>query len=243
MGGVREGLSGGEPPPRILAVDTATRSCSVAVTESEGVLAEMTVVRRQTHSRHLMEMIHAVLSAAGLGVGDLDALAVTRGPGSFTGLRIGISTVKGLALAACKPLIGISTLEALAAGLCFSSDPICPVLDARKGEVYIARYRYAGGKLTQEKTARALSPDAAVSGIASPHLFVGNGALLYREQITARLGELARFAAPAHHIIRAEMVARLARVRLIRGEADPLATFAPRYIRKSDAELSFGRKP
>jgi tRNA threonylcarbamoyladenosine biosynthesis protein TsaB len=99
---------------KILALDTATDSCSVAATDDGTLAAELTIRKNQTHSKHLMELIHSVLEIAGFGVGDLDGLAVTVGPGSFTGLRIGISTIKGLAHALDKPVVGVSTLEALA---------------------------------------------------------------------------------------------------------------------------------
>jgi tRNA threonylcarbamoyl adenosine modification protein YeaZ len=99
---------------KILAIDTATKSCSVAVTDDGSLSAELTTLKNQTHSKHLMELIHSVLEIAGFGVGDLDGLAVTIGPGSFTGLRIGISTIKGLAHALDKPVVGISSLKALA---------------------------------------------------------------------------------------------------------------------------------
>jgi tRNA threonylcarbamoyladenosine biosynthesis protein TsaB len=88
---------------KILALDTATQSCSVAVTDEGSLSAELTIIKSQTHSKHLMELIHSVLGIAGFGVADLDGLAVTVGPGSFTGLRIGISTLKGLAHALDKP--------------------------------------------------------------------------------------------------------------------------------------------
>ena len=99
---------------RILAVDTATRSCSVAVVDDRTVLAETTVMTDETHSKHLMCLIHQVIQISKIALEDLDGFAVTRGPGSFTGLRIGISTVKGLAASSGKPMVGISSLDTLA---------------------------------------------------------------------------------------------------------------------------------
>ena len=99
---------------RILAVDTATKSCSVAVTEKGFLAAELTTVSAQTHSKHLLKMIHSVINTAGITISDVDGFAVTIGPGSFTGLRIGISSVKGLAVALDKPVVGVSSLDALA---------------------------------------------------------------------------------------------------------------------------------
>ena len=105
---------------KILALDTAAKSCSVAIVDKESVLAELTLCREQTHSKHLMEMINTTIELSGIIVSELDGFAVTRGPGSFTGLRIGISSIKGLAAATCKPLVGVSSLDALAMQCFFS---------------------------------------------------------------------------------------------------------------------------
>ncbi|NNK84267.1 MAG: tRNA (adenosine(37)-N6)-threonylcarbamoyltransferase complex dimerization subunit type 1 TsaB, partial [Desulfobacterales bacterium] len=99
---------------KILAVDTATKSCSVAIVDKESIIAEMTVINEETHSKHLLGIINVVLKYADLDMADLNGFAVTSGPGSFTGLRIGISTIKGFAAALKKPMVGISTLSALA---------------------------------------------------------------------------------------------------------------------------------
>ena len=99
---------------KILAVDTATKSCSVAIVDKDTLLAEVSITSKQTHSRHLMEMVNRAMGMSGLNISGLDGLAVTIGPGSFTGLRIGISSVKGLAMASGKPVVGISSLDVLA---------------------------------------------------------------------------------------------------------------------------------
>ncbi|MGD9134883.1 MAG: tRNA (adenosine(37)-N6)-threonylcarbamoyltransferase complex dimerization subunit type 1 TsaB, partial [Desulfobacterales bacterium] len=156
---------------KILALDTATQSCSVAVTNDGFLSAELSIVKSQTHSKHLMELIHSVLEIAGFHPGDLDGLAVTIGPGSFTGLRIGISTVKGLAYALARPVVGISTLEALAWQCGQTSYLICPLIDARKGEVYGATYGFNEGRLIQKTGPRAMVPEAVVEDIKSPCVF------------------------------------------------------------------------
>ena len=218
-------------------MDTATRSCSVALTDGNRLSAEMTTTRKQTHSRHLMGMIDTVLRTAGLTVAEMDGFAANRGPGSFTGLRIGISTLKGLALASGKSLIGISGLEALARQFPFSTHLICPILDARKGEVYTAVYQKTTAGITPLTEERAVPPAEAVSGIDRPCIFLGDGALLIRELISARLGDQALFAPAGFHTLRASMVAFMAKFRLEKGDIEAPAVFAPRYIRKSDAEL------
>ncbi len=231
---------------KILAVDTATNSCSVAVVDyllSPGLetLAELTVVTKQTHSKHLMEMISTVIGMSGLGVSDLDGFAVTRGPGSFTGLRIGISTVKGLAFASGKPVVGISNLDALAFQFLFSPYLICTLLDARKGEVYYCCYRSERGIMKKQAEEQVLLPGKAVSGINEPCLFVGNGAFLYQKLISDETGEFAYFASACHNTIRASSVAHLSMDRFKKNDIDDVATLVPQYIRKSEAELSLGK--
>ena len=225
---------------KLLAIDTATQSCSVAVTNEGALSAELTIVKSQTHSKHLMELIHSVLEIAGFHVADLDGLAVTIGPGSFTGLRIGISTIKGLAYALARPVVGISTLEALAWQCGPTSYLICPLLDARKGEVYGAKYAFNEGQLIQKTAPRATVPEAAVEDLKSPCVFIGTGARLYRQDIVAAMGRLAHFVPEGQNMIRASSVAFLSMPRFEANDTDEVAGLVPHYIRKSDAELNFG---
>lgn len=226
---------------KILALDTATNSCSVAATDDGALSAELTIRRNQTHAKHVMELIHSVLEIAGFGVADLDGLAVTIGPGSFTGLRIGISTIKGLAHALDKPVVGISSLEALAWQCGQTSYLICPLLDARKDEVYGITYRFNADQLVQKTNARAMIPEAVVEDIKSPCVFIGSGARLYRQNIIAALGSLAHFVPDGQNMIRASSVAFLSMPRFEAHDTDEVAGLVPHYIRKSDAELNFGR--
>ncbi|MGD8470682.1 MAG: tRNA (adenosine(37)-N6)-threonylcarbamoyltransferase complex dimerization subunit type 1 TsaB [Desulfobacteraceae bacterium] len=225
---------------KILALDTATQSCSVAVTNDGFLSAELSIVKSQTHSKHLMELIHSVLEIAGFHPGDLDGLAVTIGPGSFTGLRIGISTVKGLAYALARPVVGISTLEALAWQCGQTSYLICPLIDARKGEVYGATYGFNEGRLIQKTGPRAMVPEAVVEDIKSPCVFIGTGARLYRQDIVAATKGLAHFVPEGQNMIRASSVAFLSMPRFEANDTDEVGGLVPHYIRKSDAELNFG---
>ena len=227
---------------KILAVDTAAKSCSAAVIDGDRLLAELTAVKDQTHSRHLLKIIDTVIGMAGLKVAQLDGFAVSIGPGSFTGLRIGISSIKGLAFSLNKPLVGVSSLEALA----FQCNPypylICPVLDARKQEVYYCRYRSKNGLLVKDGIEQVAPPADALCGIREPCLFAGDGARLYRKLIQAELGELAHFVAGSQHIIRASAVAWLSLSRFKRRETDDVQVLVPQYIRKSEAELKIRGK-
>ena len=219
----------------ILAIDTASRSCSVAVLDGDAVLAEINDVSGQTHSRHLMSMVDRVISMSVGRCGKIDGYAVTQGPGSFTGLRIGISAAKGLAEAAGKPLVGVSSLQALAWQVFQADAIIIPMLDARRKEVYTAQYIRDGRELKMVGAEQAISPEAAVQGVDAPCVLIGDGAVAYADGLHAILGDRMQMALPFQHIIRASTVAFLARERLL-GTRDERLTLAPRYIRKSYVE-------
>ena len=223
---------------KILGIDTATTSCSVAIVDETSLISEFTIYREETHSKHLMEMIQTAVRMAGLNISDIDGFAVTRGPGSFTGLRIGISTIKGLALASEKPIVGVSSLEALALQVSYSRDLICPILDARKGEVYFSRYRFQHGHLIKQTKECVATPDKAIDDLNEYCLFVGNGALLYKEMILEKMGEFASFAPLIHNTIRASSLAYFSMKHFENNDTDDIKDVLPHYIRKSDAELN-----
>jgi len=223
---------------KILALDTATQSCSVAIVDDGSLLAELTRVNIKTHSRHLMDLINTVCSIAGLKTEDVGGFAVTIGPGSFTGLRIGISTIKGLAFSLGKPVVGVSSLDALAWQCAQSAYLICPLLDARKKEVYACRYRFKNNELIKDGTEKVASPTEAVRDIREPSIFVGNAVQLYREKISAELGELAHFAAWGQHTIRASSIAWLSMNGFYRQQSNDVASLVPQYIRRPDAEVN-----
>jgi len=223
---------------RILAVDTATTSCSVAIVDKTSLLSEFTIDREETHSKHLMDMIKTAMRMAGLSFSDLDGFAVTRGPGSFTGLRIGMSTIKGLAVASEKPVVGVSSLETLALQVSYSRDLICPILDARRGEVYFSRYRFLNGHLKKQTRERVTPPDKAVDDLNETCLFVGNGALLYKEMILEKMGEFASFAPMIQNTIRASTLAYFSMAKFENNDTDDIEKILPYYLRKSDAELN-----
>ncbi len=227
---------------KILSVDTSTTSCSVAIVDKESLVVEITNNRRQTHSKHLMDMINMVIGLSGLGLSDVDGFAVTRGPGTFTGLRIGVSSVKGLAVASGKPVVGVSSLDALALQASTYSNLICPLLDARRGEVYFSRYRFQDGYLKKEIKEQALSPEDAVRGLNEPCMFLGNGAILYKKILLRKLGASAAFAPPFQNTIRASTVAHLSLDRFLKKDTDDAASLVPYYIRKPDAILKYGEK-
>jgi tRNA threonylcarbamoyladenosine biosynthesis protein TsaB len=227
---------------KILALDTTTKSCSIAIVDEESLLTEVTIVKEQTHSKHLMDIIDWVIGMSALTVSELDGFAVTKGPGTFTGLRIGISSAKGFAMATGIPLLGVSSLEALAMQASLSPYLICPLLDARRGEVYFSRYRFQKGRLKAEIEESVSTPAEAVSDINEPCIFIGNGARLYHDSILDKMGNLAHFAPFVQYTIRASTVAFLGMDKFKNAEVDDGYTLSPNYIRKSDAELNRQRK-
>ena len=222
---------------KILAFDTATQSCSVALTDNTKLLAEVNRVTGETHSRHLALCIRDVCRMAGIGLNDIDCFAVTQGPGSFTGLRIGISTALGLAQASAKPIAGVSTLNVLAAQACLPSLLVCPMIDARRGEIYFSVLKYVDQHLVPDQTEQVANPEHAIEKIDGPCIFVGSGSVLYQTEISARLGASAQFAPAFSNTIRAVTVASLAYSRIVSGEVEDIKEFTPFYLRKSDAEI------
>jgi tRNA threonylcarbamoyladenosine biosynthesis protein TsaB len=222
---------------RVLGIETSTLQGGVAIVDDRRVVCELLLSVELTHSERLLPSIDRVLADAGTALAGLDGLAVSLGPGSFTGLRIGLSTVKGLAYATGLPVVGVPTLEAMAWLLPEARWPICPVLDARKQEVYAALFRHEGGALVRLVEDGALSPERLCDWIEGPTLFIGDGVAAYGDLWRRRLGErmlcppvFARAARPA-------IVAGLGRTRLLRGERDDPDRLVPRYLRPSEAEV------
>ncbi len=224
---------------KILGLDTATWCGSLGIIDDDEVIAEYALRREETLSARLLPAIQTLLAEARLDLQEIDGIAVSLGPGSFTGLRVGLSTVKGLALATERPVVGIPTLDALASNLPFTPYQICPLLDARKGQIYTALYKNrAGGFMEQLTPYQVLSPAALIEAI--PHqetVFLGDGVKVCQELITQRLAGKALFA-PLHlGFLRGTTVAELGLKRLRRGESDDISSLVPIYVRPSDAEL------
>jgi tRNA threonylcarbamoyladenosine biosynthesis protein TsaB len=224
---------------KILGLDTATWCGSLGIIDDDEAVAEHALHREETLSARLLPAIQNLLAEARLDLHEIDGIAVSLGPGSFTGLRIGLSTVKGLALAAGRPVAGIPTLDALAYNLPFTPYHICPLLDARKGQIYTALYKNRRGELLEQLTPyQVLSPAALIEAIPPQEtVFLGDGVEVCRELIAQRLGERALFA-PLHlSFLRGTTVAELGLERIRQGQADDISSLVPIYVRPSDAEL------
>ena len=221
---------------KLLTIDTSTSTCSVALTIGERLVSEFLLDLERTLSARLLRSVDATLREAGLSVSDLDGIGVALGPGSFTGLRIGAATVKGLALAAGKPVTGFSSLAMLAMNLPWAAYPVCPMFDAKKREVYSALYDCQD--LPMPVIADCVVPPGDfLERLEGVTIFVGEGAIAYRELIIARLG--IRPCLPLHPPIGpTPLMGRSARGAFERGEAIPLAALVPRYIRASEAEMA-----
>ena len=227
-----------------LAIDTATKTAGVALLDDERVVAEYFFQLPVHHSETVLPALQWGLLLAGLGIGDVGLIALTVGPGSFTGLRIGASTVKGLALATGTPVVGVSTLEALAYNAAGFPGLVCPLLDARKGEVYGALYRADEEGFPEALMEERVGAPAEIVGRAEGDtLFLGDGLTAAAGCIAARPGGLTHFAAPNLQSVRASSVALIGRRKRLRGEALDPATFVPRYLRRSEAEIRLEGKP
>ncbi len=221
---------------RILAFESSAKAASVALLEDGVLLGECFENNGKTHSATLMPMAEGLLRDCGVTPADLHYIAVAKGPGSFTGVRIGVSAAKGLGWAAEKPLLGVSTLEAMAFQMRHLSGVICPVMDARRAQVYNALFRSDGRSLTRLTADRAISLEdlgVQLKNVRMPIFLVGDGAgLCYNT-----LGGLDLILPPSHLAQqRASGVAMAAMEMAARGEGIPAAELAPNYLRLSQAE-------
>jgi tRNA threonylcarbamoyladenosine biosynthesis protein TsaB len=223
----------------MLAVDTATEIGGVALSIDGHVKSELILRQGSTHCRSVMAAVDAVLGLNHMDINGIDAYAVTRGPGSFTGLRIGISTVKGLALAAAKPLIGISSLAVLAHQAPAMAHWVCPIMDARRNEVYWSLYqRDEKGCLNAVMDERVGPVSTVVESIDRTCCFIGSGVALYGDVIGRLFKGPMQWAGDPSHGIRPSVLAKLAWQRASNGDNDDIRTFSPVYLRASDAEMS-----
>lgn len=228
---------------KILAVDAAGKALSVAVAEDGRILASAALNVGLTHSQRLLPLLQSLLAAADLPLAAIDLLAVVNGPGSFTGLRIGVATAKGLAWALQKPLLPVSTLEAAAYNALGAGQPdllACPVLDARRNEVYTALFAPGSGREPQPLwPPQAISPQALADKLLAEAagrrvVFAGDAAELIFAEMQARLGDLAVLAPPERRCFNACACALLAGERA--EQAKPPAEVGAFYLRASEAE-------
>ena len=228
---------------KVLGLDTATSCGCVGLIDDERIISEYLLDIPVTHSERLLGAIELVLREAHCAMEDLDGWAISLGPGSFTGLRIGVSTVKGLAFPNRKPVTGVSTLDVLASQTSPTPFLICPILDARKGEVYTAFYRYGEENFLKRQSAyQAITPEDLIKKINEKTIFIGDGVRTYADYFRDALPSFAIFPPPSLNVPHGAVVARLGLERLKKGEVLDLSTFTPIYVRPSEAEIKWQEK-
>ena len=230
---------------KILALDSSGIVASVAIVEDNTILAEYTVNYKKTHSQTLLPMLDEVAKMTELDLSTIDAIAVAAGPGSFTGLRIGSATAKGLALALKKPLVAVPTVEALAYNLYDTNGLICPIMDARRNQVYTGIYRFENHKLVTLEDQMAVSITDLLDKLnerGEPVTFLGDGVPVFEKTIGENLKVPHTFA-PAHvNKQRAAAVAALGEIYYREGKLQSAAEHTPEYLRVSQAERERAEK-
>ena len=221
----------------VLGIETSSTCGSVAVVQDRKVLGELFFNTGTKHSTKIVPSISNLLSTVELDKADLEGIAVTSGPGSYTSLRIGISIAKGLAYSLDIPLIGISTLQCVAFNSIISPHLICSLIDARKGELYSALFRYNTGELERISEDQIVSIDYLCSTIDEKTVLIGDGLYLYKSTFVDKINGLVLFAPEHLYYGRASSCAILGIDNFKKAKRDEVNTLVPKYIRQADAEL------
>ena len=228
---------------KILALDASANVVSAAIVQDGVLIGEYTVNHRKTHSQTLMPMISDILKMCETDISDIDVVAVSKGPGSFTGLRIGVETAKALAHGINKPVIGVDTTFAMAHNLIYCGELIVPIMDARRNQVYSGIYESVNGKIETLMEKAALGIDELAEKLLKMKrkcVFLGDGVLVHRQYLKNKLGELSEFAYANNNMQRAASVA----VAALSGNIKPdtYLSLEPVYLRKSQAEREYEEK-
>ncbi len=224
---------------RVLAIDSSSTVASVAIVEEEKIIGEYTINNKITHSQTLLPMIDDMFKVSEIELDTIDAIAITSGPGSFTGLRIGSATAKGLGQALNKPLVEVPTLEAMAYNFFDTEKIICPIMDARRNQTYTAAYKLEGGELKTVIAGEAIGIEELVDKLNECNedvIFVGDGIPVFREYIENNVKNKVVFAPTHLNRQRAGSVGALALKYLNEGKTVAASDFKPDYFRKSQAE-------
>jgi tRNA threonylcarbamoyladenosine biosynthesis protein TsaB len=229
----------------ILAVDTSSAVASVALVRDERVLCEYTMNHKKTHSQKLLPMMQQMMAEIGLTSEEIELYAVTTGPGSFTGLRIGVSTIKAMAYAMKKPVIGVSALDALAFNMMHAGALVCPIMDARNMQVYTALYQNEGSGQKKITENLALPLEELLQMIKENKqrvIFTGDGVDVHKEYIQSLLGDQCEFAAGNALYQKASSVAILAYQLSALGMDEDCFSIKPNYLRKPQAEREYEQR-
>ncbi len=219
----------------IFGIDTCCMAATAALMDDTRLLGQIVINHKKTHSQKMMPQIEFLFEQTEIDVSEVDYFAAAVGPGSFTGVRIGVATIKAMAQAFKKPCIAVSTLYALANNVSLFNGLVCPILDARRGQVYNALFEN-NERVCED---RAIALDELMEEllkIGKPVIFCGDAADVYKNEITEKLGDLANFAQPMQSMNLAASVAELGKQMAIKGETVTYDELKPEYIRLSQAE-------
>lgn len=228
---------------KILALDTSTLMATCAIIDEDKILGEYSLNQDMSHSEKLVPMIKTILEGLSLGIKDIDLYGVSIGPGSFTGLRIGVATIKGFAHLFDKPLVGISTLEGLAFNLPYNNI-VVPMIDARRDRVYTGIYTWEESKIKTIMEPDVIEVNDLMKILDKYEKVVvnGEGSLVYKEIIMNSLGEKVQFSTISQNSCRATSIGELALQKYNDGYRDDYYTLIPDYLRKTQAERELNEK-
>lgn len=223
----------------LLGIDASGVAGSVSYMKDGKLAGEYYICDKLTHSQTIMPMLEHMKALLQMDLETIDAIAVTAGPGSFTGLRIGVTAAKTLALALNKPIIGIPTLDVMARGMVYTEYEICPIMDARRNQVYTALYAWQEGKLARLTDHRAMDMTVYLEELkqrGTNIIFLGDGVAVYEAVIKEALGDKSVFAPSFLNLQHASVLLEIAKEKYEAGEMEDSNLFAPMYLRKSQAE-------
>jgi tRNA threonylcarbamoyladenosine biosynthesis protein TsaB len=224
-----------------LAIEASGQYCSAAITKGWTLAGEQVIYGTKNHSELILLIIDELANSTGITLSDIDIVAVTKGPGSFTGIRTGISTAQGLAFSLDKILVGVSTLEVLAFQTGIDSGYVCPMIDARKRQVYTCLYKFSGSNvMNKEREDTVISPEKWFNDLPAQVSFIGDGAGKYRSKIEGIIDRDYRVLPEYLGIIRAGSVAFSSLRSYLNHQRSDLENIVPEYIRPPDAV--FGKK-
>ena len=230
---------------KVLAVESTSMAAGAALIQADKLIGEIRTNHRKTHSEQLLPMIDQLLTLCECPLSEIDVLAVSLGPGSFTGIRIGVATVKGLAQALNKPVVGVNSLEALAWQANAFQGQVIPLVDAQRKLVYTAAYRFTASGATTLREPDVLHIQELLDELAASTedvFFLGDALPLHREIIGETLGRRARFALPLQEMPSAASLAQCAIGKALAGEAVSAADIQPIYLRTSQAEKVYQQR-
>ncbi|MBE5927490.1 MAG: tRNA (adenosine(37)-N6)-threonylcarbamoyltransferase complex dimerization subunit type 1 TsaB [Lachnospiraceae bacterium] len=230
---------------KILAIDSSSLVATVAIVDEEKILAEYTINHKKTHSQTLLPMLGEIVKMIELDMKEIDAIAISGGPGSFTGLRIGSATAKGLGLALDKPLIHVPTLDAMAYNFYKTEEVICPIMDARRNQVYTGLYTFTNGEFEVMYEQAPMGIDELIQKLNEMNkkvIFLGDGVPVFKNYIEENASFDITFA-PAHlSRQRASSVGALGYEYFKKGKIQTAAEHGPEYLRLSQAERELNEK-